>query len=55
MASRVKGIKPVLKPDANIQAHPFLKGFSTGSVPLTRKAIVPYNLVAVSLLARPGP
>ena len=37
---------------ANIQAHSFCKGFSTGLVPLTREAIVPY-LVAVSLpLAR---
>ena len=33
---------------ANIQAHSFFKGFSTGLVPLTREAIVPY-LVAVSL------
>ena len=32
---------------ANIQAHSFFKGFSTGLVPLTRKAIVPY-LVTVS-------
>ena len=36
---------------ANIQAHSFFKGFSTGLVSLTREAIVPY-LVAVSLPAR---
>ena len=35
----------------NIQAHSFFKGFSTGLVPLTRGAIVPY-LVAVSLQGR---
>ena len=31
---------------AYIQAHSFFKGFSTGLVPLTREAIVPY-LVAL--------
>ena len=36
---------------ANIQAHSFFKGFSTGLVPLTCEAIVPY-FVAVSLQAR---
>ena len=36
---------------ANNQVYSFSKGFSTGLVPLTRKATVPY-LVAVSLPAR---